>query len=92
MASDGEKLLKAAAEGSVEAFELLTGSYMKNVYNIMLANCGNSETASKLTQEAFVRVFRNIGSVKRASLIGFRLYKTASEVYDAFSISVRKIS
>lgn len=92
MASDGEKLLEAAAGGSVEAFEMLTEGYMKKVYNILLTNCGNSETASKLTQEVFVRLFKNVKSVKKAGLIGFRLYKTAAEVYDDFSISVRKIS
>lgn len=92
MTSDGEKLLKAAGDGSVEAFETLTGGYMKSVYNIMLANCGKSEEASRLTQEVFVRVFKNIKSIRSANLIGFNLYKTAGDVYKDFLVAIRKIS
>jgi RNA polymerase sigma-70 factor (ECF subfamily) len=50
--------------GSREAFELFVNKYMKDAYFIALGLVGNREDALDLSQEAFVRAYRNIKQVK----------------------------
>ena len=50
--------------GSREAFELFVNKYMKDAYFIGLGLVGNREDALDLSQEAFVRAYRNIKQVK----------------------------
>ena len=50
--------------GSPEAFEVLVNRYMKDAYFIALGFVGNREDALDLSQEAFVRAYRNIKQIK----------------------------
>lgn len=50
--------------GSREAFEVFVNKYMKDAYFIALGLVGNREDALDLSQEAFVRAYRNIKQVK----------------------------
>ncbi len=50
--------------GSREAFEILVNMYKKDAYFIALGLVGNKEDALDLSQEAFVRAYRNIKDVK----------------------------
>ena len=50
--------------GSREAFEVFVNKYMKDAYFIALGLVGNREDALDLSQEAFVRAYRNIRDVK----------------------------
>ena len=50
--------------GSREAFEVFVNRYMKDAYFIALGLVGNREDALDLSQEAFVRAYRNIKQVK----------------------------
>ena len=47
-----------------EAFEALVNRYMKDAYFIALGFVGNREDALDLSQEAFVRAYRNIKQIK----------------------------
>jgi len=52
--------MRRCRRGSKEAFELFVRKYMKEAYFIALGLVGNREDAMDLSQEAFVRAYRNI--------------------------------
>jgi RNA polymerase sigma-70 factor (ECF subfamily) len=54
------ELLKRCQEGREDAFRELVERYQRRVYWIAHNMVGNFETAREISQEAFVRVFRNI--------------------------------
>ena len=56
--------MRQCRRGSRKAFEVLVNKYMKDAYFIALGFVGNREDAQDLSQEAFVRAYRNIKSVK----------------------------
>ena len=56
--------MQRCRRGSPEAFEVLVNRYMKDAYFIALGLVGNREDALDLSQEAFVRAYRNIKNVK----------------------------
>lgn len=92
MTMEGEKLLRAAGMGNVEAFEELTGDYLKIVYNMILASCGRSENISELAQEVFVRVFKNMKAIKSINALGTSVYKTVRDVCSENPGRIKKIS
>jgi len=55
------ELLKKCQEGREEAFRELVEKYQRRVYSIAYHLLSNYHTASEIAQEAFLRVFRNIG-------------------------------
>lgn len=61
---DEQIAMRRCRGGSREAFEVFVNRYMKDAYFIALGLVGNREDALDLSQEAFVRAFRNIRSVK----------------------------
>lgn len=56
--------MQRCRRGSSEAFEVLVNKYMKDAYFIALGLVGNREDALDLSQEAFVRAYRNIKHIK----------------------------
>lgn len=56
--------MQRCRRGSPEAFESLVNRYMKDAYFIALGFVGNREDAMDLSQEAFVRAYRNIKHIK----------------------------
>ena len=56
--------MRRCRRGSAEAFEVLVNRYMKDAYFIALGLVGNREDALDLSQEAFIRAYRNIKHVK----------------------------
>jgi RNA polymerase sigma-70 factor, ECF subfamily len=56
--------MRRCRRGSAEAFGVLVNRYMKDAYFIALGLVGNREDAMDLSQEAFVRAYRNIKHVK----------------------------
>ena len=56
--------MRRCRRGSREAFEVFVNKYMKDAYFIALGLVGNREDALDLSQEAFVRAYRNINQVK----------------------------
>ncbi len=53
-------LLRRCQEGDAEAFRELVERYQRRTYWIAFHMLGNYETAREISQEAFVRVFRNV--------------------------------
>jgi len=56
--------MQRCRRGSPEAFEVLVNRYMKDAYFIALGLVGNREDAMDLSQEAFIRAYRNIKHLK----------------------------
>lgn len=56
--------MQRCRRGSADAFEVLVNRYMKDAYFIALGLVGNQEDAMDLSQEAFIRAYRNIKHVK----------------------------
>lgn len=56
--------MRRCRRGSAEAFEVFVNRYMKDAYFIALGLVGNREDAMDLSQEAFIRAYRNINHVK----------------------------
>ncbi|OHB75634.1 MAG: hypothetical protein A2Z25_13960 [Planctomycetes bacterium RBG_16_55_9] len=56
--------MQRSRRGCPQAFESLVNRYMKDAYFIALGFVGNREDAMDLSQEAFVRAYRNIKHVK----------------------------
>lgn len=57
-------VMQRCRRGSRDAFEFFVNTYMKDAYFIALGLVGNREDALDLSQEAFVRAYRNINQVK----------------------------
>ena len=96
MSESERQLLKSAKNGNIEAFEKLTESYHKKIYNIILKNRGCEydisgpaqkgvsnparEDASRLAQEVFVRMYKSLKYQRDDSMFVITLYKTARDV------------
>jgi RNA polymerase sigma-70 factor, ECF subfamily len=57
----------AAAKGDMAAFETLYARHNRRVYSLCLRMTQNEAEAEDLTQEAFIQVFRKIGSFRGES-------------------------
>lgn len=60
-------LAVAAAAGDMQAFELLYERHNRRVYSLCLRMTQNPAEAEDLTQEAFIQLFRKIGSFRGES-------------------------
>ncbi len=60
-------LAVAAAEGDMRAFEMLYERHNRRVYSLCLRMTQNPAEAEDLTQEAFIQLFRKIGSFRGES-------------------------
>jgi len=56
--------MQRCRRGSRKAFEVFVNRYMKDAYFIALGLVGNHDDALELSQEAFIRAYRNIKHVK----------------------------
>jgi len=57
-------LAESARRGDIRAFEQLVKNYMKKAYFITLGLVGNSEDALDISQNAFVKAYRGIKTLK----------------------------
>jgi len=62
-----EELLESAAAGDGQAFEMLMERYKQEAYRIAFDFTRDREEAKDLSQDAFLRVYRNIGRFRRQS-------------------------
>jgi len=77
-----EKLIKAAAEGSVEDFRKLYEFYSAPIYKFILGMTGDEAEAEDITQETFIKVYYKLEKLKAPGYFRFWLYRIArNEVY-----------
>jgi len=56
------ELVRRAQKGDVKAFEELLGRYRRKVFGLAMGMVGNRDDAMDVMQDAFVRVYRHLGS------------------------------
>lgn len=58
--SEDKKLISEYLAGNEYALELLVGKYLKPIYNFVYKNVGSESDAEDISQEVFVKVWKNI--------------------------------
>ena len=74
------RIVQKVLKGDVNAFEKLVLEYEKSVYNRALRMTGNSEDASDMTQEAFIKAYNSLQSFRGDSKFSVWLYRIATNV------------
>jgi RNA polymerase sigma-70 factor (ECF subfamily) len=77
--SEAEAIEKAK-QGDPEAFEFLYNLHKRRVYSLCLRMTGNTASAEDLTQEAFLQLFRKIGTFRGESAFSTWLHRMAVNV------------
>ena len=72
------KYVKRAARGDPRAFEELVNLYQGPVYNLCFRMVGNAEDAADMSQEAFLKAWRNLAGFQFESAFSTWLYRLAS--------------
>jgi RNA polymerase sigma-70 factor (ECF subfamily) len=68
----------------MEDFESVVKAHQKRVYNVCLRFCGNPEDSFDLTQEVFIKAWRNMDSFRGDSAVYTWLYRLASNTCTDF--------
>ena len=63
--SDNE-IVKRYLKGDEEALEVLIKRYLKPIYSFVYKNVGDSEAAEDITQETFVKMWKNLKRFQRS--------------------------
>lgn len=66
--------------GDADAFAALVTAYQKQIYNLALRTVGNEEDAADMTQEAFLRAYRSLGSFRGDSKFSVWLYRLTTNI------------
>jgi RNA polymerase sigma-70 factor, ECF subfamily len=70
-------LVKRAQEGDADAFATLFYTHKPRVYSLCLRMTNNTAEAEDLTQDAFMQVFRKLGTFRGDSALSTWLYRVA---------------
>lgn len=73
-----KKLIQKAKKGDVNAFEQLVLAHEKKVFNIAFRIMGNQEDAYDISQETFIKVFRNLEKFNEKSTFSTWVYRIAT--------------
>ncbi len=80
MAPSEAEAIERAKQGDAEAFALLYGLHKRRVYSLCLRMTANAAKAEDLTQEAFLQLFRKIGTFRGESAFSTWLHRMAVNV------------
>jgi RNA polymerase sigma-70 factor, ECF subfamily len=72
--------IERAKQGDAEAFEFLYNLHKRRVYSLCLRMTANTAAAEDLTQEAFLQLFRKIGTFRGESAFSTWLHRMAVNV------------
>lgn len=75
---DEKDLVKRACKGDDAAFEALMHAYQTPIYNLCYRTLGNQEDAADMTQEAFFKAWKHLGSFQFESSFSTWLYRLAT--------------
>ncbi|HVT92248.1 MAG TPA: sigma-70 family RNA polymerase sigma factor [Bryobacteraceae bacterium] len=77
------RLIAGLRDGTDSAYELLIDRYQHSVYNLICRLLGESSEAADITQEVFLKIFRNIVSFRERSSLRTWIYRIAvNEAYN----------
>lgn len=68
-------LIKKCQHGDYDAFEVLVNTYTDRAYSVAFGVMGNHHDAADMTQEAFIKVFKNIKKFNFKSSFNTWLYR-----------------
>jgi len=76
-----DKLMLRCQEGDASAFDQIVQHHRTTLFNFIYRFINDRESAEELTQEVFIRIYKNIGKF-RPELSGFRtwMYRIASNL------------
>jgi RNA polymerase sigma-70 factor (ECF subfamily) len=78
-------LIRQAAKGAVEAYNLLVSRWEKRLYNYLLRITGNREDALDLTQDVFLKAYQNLRKLDDPGRFAPWIYRIAhNEAYSMF--------
>ena len=78
-------LIRQAARGGVEAYNLLVSRWEKRVYNYLLRLTRNREDALDLTQDVFLKAYQNLRKLDDPQRFSSWLFRIAhNEAYSMF--------
>ena len=78
-------LIRQAARGSVESYNLLVSRWEKRIYNYLLRITANREDALDLTQDVFLKAYQNLRKLDDPARFAPWLYRIAhNEAYSMF--------
>lgn len=72
-----KNLITKYLEGDEKSLEFLIGRYLKPIYSFVYRNIGNVADAEDITQEVFVRVWKNLKRFKREKSFKSWIFKIA---------------
>jgi RNA polymerase sigma-70 factor, ECF subfamily len=78
--SEETLLIKEAKKGNLNAFELLIVKHQKKVYNIALHFSKNHDDALDLSQDTFLKAFKNLPGFKENSSFSTWIYQIATNL------------
>jgi len=74
---DDRKLVERVLNGDTDAFNLLVRQWEKPIYNFIVRMIGDREEAMDLCQEAFMKAYRELDSLKDLDRFSSWLYRIA---------------
>ncbi len=80
MQANDNELVQRFLAGDEEAFVQIVGKYKNPITNFISMMIGDYDLAADLTQDTFLRVYRNIGSYKNTYQFSTWIYKIASNL------------
>ena len=87
-----DELVRRLQKGDDAAFEEFVSTYEKKIYTLALRQIGNAQDAQDITQEVFLRVYRNIGSFRAESRLSTWVYQiTMNACIDATRRRARRV-
>lgn len=75
-----EDLIARAQSGEREAFEQIVRLYQRKVYSVTYRFTGNTEDASDLAQEAFIKIYRSLSTFRGESSFNTWLHHVVANV------------
>ena len=73
-------IINRCLDGDTEAFGLLVDKYKAGIYALAYGKVGNPEDAEDITQEAFLKAYRNLRKLKRWDNFFAWLYSITSNL------------
>ena len=74
------ELIQRILEGDQDAFTPLVNKYQKGVHALVWRKIGDFHTAQEITQDAFLKAYQKLGTLKSYELFGGWLYVIASNL------------
>jgi RNA polymerase sigma-70 factor (ECF subfamily) len=73
--TDEQKIIEKVLQGDTQAFEALVIANEKKVYNLAIKMTGNVEDAQDITQEVFIKAYRQLANFRGESKFSVWIYR-----------------